>query len=171
MTSARDADAAAAAGGPLSHLRVSLHQSSTSPATIIARVTNDDPSTAYTLVAWDTPLDPLAIKLGLATLTLPSTGEVLSLPIIQIRRKLPPDAASIITIEPGKSAEQQFVLEEPVVPVERIRAEGGGRVSVQFKGWWASVWAVEGGEPVAKEGPDEARLSGEFASEVLEVTV
>lgn len=156
---------ARAAAPPLS---VSLHQ--TNPTTLTARLTNTDATTSYTLVTWDTPLDPLALKLGLATIALPD-GTVLDLPTIQVRRKYPPAADSIVTLAPGESREQAFALEGPVVPVERIR-EGGGRALVRLSGaWQAGVWAVQGGEPVGRMGAEEGKLGGEWASGEVEVVL
>ncbi|GME23960.1 hypothetical protein GTA08_BOTSDO13883 [Neofusicoccum parvum] len=159
---------AAAPANPLTHLRVSLRQTSTSPPTLTARVTNTHPSTPLTLLTWDTPLDPLALRLGLATVTFGAAGddEVLAIPVVQVRRKLPPAADAVVVVEPaGGWAEQEFVLEEPVLDVGRIRG-GGGRARVGLGGRWAKVW--EGREMGMGEG--EA-LSGEWEVGPVEVVV
>lgn len=168
-----------------SSLNVSSRQTGTSPPRITFSVTNNS-SRPLTILAWDTPLDPLALQLGRATVSVLTPGRTdeeqqppqpLDLPIIQIRRKMPPGPEALVTIEPGATAENDVVLREALVPPEKLLeiAAAGARLSVACRGRWTTVWPGRA-ENVTEEMRKELSgggtvLSGAYESEPLELKI
>jgi hypothetical protein len=153
--------------GAIEGLVVTLKQSSTSPPSVTVSVKNTNPD-PITVLRYDSPLDSLALQLGLLSITPDGASEPLDLPRVQIRRKWPPSSDALIEIAPGESAENEIVLKEPVISEEQL----GSKASVQLKGRWTSVWS----KPKAdidmsswNDMPDV--LSGDFASNNLVINV
>ncbi|EKG20508.1 hypothetical protein MPH_02231 [Macrophomina phaseolina MS6] len=154
----------------LSHLHISLSQTASSPPTLSLAVTNTHPSSPLTLLTWNTPLDPLALQLGLLEVRAAGAHEPLPLATIKVSRKLPPGADSLVTLAPGESRAQEVVLREPIVPLKRAE---GGKVAVVARGVWRAVWmgADVSEDAVARMGEGEAVLSGEWETESVVVEV
>ncbi|KAK3346359.1 hypothetical protein B0T25DRAFT_277653 [Lasiosphaeria hispida] len=115
-----------------------------SPPTITLTITNPS-SDPYTLLTWGSPLDPLALPLGLLAITLPS-GLPLPLepPRILVKRRTPPPAEDFVTIEPGGAASRDVVLRPPVFDAAALRAEGVERARVGWgEGKGVTVWMGE----------------------------
>ncbi|KAI2610803.1 uncharacterized protein GGS25DRAFT_480052 [Hypoxylon fragiforme] len=148
-------------------------------------VANTHPTDAVTVLTWDSPLDPLAVQLGVLTLTRTRTPkaeadtssskteageekeEQILIPTIQVRRKMPPGPESLVAIGAGQTREQVVELREPMVPVGKLKLRGE-RVRVVCKGLWRGVWR---GERESVEG-DKGELlgaKGEFESEAVVV--
>ncbi|OJD30460.1 uncharacterized protein BKCO1_6000050 [Diplodia corticola] len=168
---------AAITTGDLSHLHVSVAQSSTSPPTLTLTLKNTHPSTTLTLLNWESPLDPLALQLGLISVYGGGSDEPLPLATIQVSRKLPPGRDQLVSLGPGESKSQDVVLREPVVPLKKVKEAGGKTVKVACKGRWKAVWApAEGAAGVAEKAlekmeADEGAVSGEWEAEAVEVEV
>lgn len=157
---------------PISGLKVSLEQagSAAAPLTIVATVTNTNDK-PVTVLEYDSPLDSLALQLGLLKITPEGATEPMELPIIQFRRVWPPSKDSLITIPAGGSAKNEIPLKEPLIKPQDL----SGKPSVKLVGQWRAVW--EGG----KAGISEASLddpigrgdvfTGDFASDSLELNL
>ncbi|GME39315.1 hypothetical protein GTA08_BOTSDO08011 [Neofusicoccum parvum] len=146
-----------------SHLALSVRQTATSPPTLALALTNTHPSSPLTLLVWDSPLDPLALQLGLVEITPAGAGAApLPLPSIKVSRLLPPGEDALVTLAPGEVRERELVLREPVVPWKEVR---GGKARVVVRGRWRAVWEGEGVGREAVEGMEGA-MTGEWEGEV-----
>ncbi|KAI1766333.1 hypothetical protein GGR53DRAFT_220552 [Hypoxylon sp. FL1150] len=156
-----------ASGNVIPNLQVSVRQVSTSPPKLGIAVTNANPE-PVTVLTWNSPLDPLALQLGL--LSFASDGGPIDIPTIQIRRKMPPGADSLATIGAGQTKEQELELREPIVPLGRLR---GTTVGVVCKGEWMSVWPSEADAisqaSLENAGTGEDAFRGSFQSEAVDV--
>ncbi|KAI0901178.1 hypothetical protein F4806DRAFT_451303 [Annulohypoxylon nitens] len=187
----------------ISKLKVSVRQvsgSGSSPAKLALAVTNAHDG-AVTILSWNTPLDPLALQLGVVSFftAVPDgsendnggqddgakdnsggdssgggkkkIGEKIEIPTIQIRRRMPAGPESLVTIGAGQTHEQEVEVRGP--PLERLR---GRRVAVACAGEWTGVWLSEA-DAVAKvsslhdAGASEGALRGSFQSEPVEIVL
>ncbi|KAI2465637.1 hypothetical protein F4781DRAFT_20002 [Annulohypoxylon bovei var. microspora] len=156
----------------ISKLKVSVRQVSARPAKLGVSVTNahDGP---VTILSWNSPLDPLALQLGVVSFVpagSESDGSPIQIPTIQIRRRMPPGPESLVTIGAGQTREQELELKEPIVPLEKLR---GRRVAVVCRGEWISVWPSEA-DAITKVSLENAGASddafrGDFQSEAVEI--
>ncbi|KAI1087851.1 hypothetical protein F5B19DRAFT_45780 [Rostrohypoxylon terebratum] len=183
----------------IAKLKVSVRQVSGSgsgggPAKLALAVTNAHDG-AVTILSWNTPLDPLALQLGVvsffaAPASIPADsenddggggggggdggnkiGEKIEIPTIQIRRRMPPGPESLVTIGAGQTSEQEVEVRGPG-PLETLR---GRRVAVVCAGEWTGVWLSEA-DAVAKvsslhAGASEGALRGSFQSEPVEMVL
>lgn len=158
------------------HLTLSQVQPSHIP-TILITLKNTSPSTPYTILTWNSPLDPLLIQLGLLSITLPGSSDPVDIPQIMIKRRMPPSEEHIVTLEPGEETNRKVEIGERFVAPEQW---GHGKGKVAVRGRWNAVWPglrkedVLGNEKrlaaVGGDGGGEL-LTGEFESEVLEIDV
>ncbi|KAK5629286.1 hypothetical protein RRF57_005001 [Xylaria bambusicola] len=152
----------------LSELKVSVRQASSSPPKLTIGVTNTH-SSPVTLFTWDSPLDPLAVQLGLLSFTPEGKDTPVDIPTIQVRRLMPPGDNAYVTIEPGQTEEREVLLKKPMVPLDQLQ----GKVKVVCKGKWRSVWAAKkediSAESLKNGGTDEAALKGNFKSDETEI--
>ncbi|CAM1502412.1 Fc.00g043960.m01.CDS01 [Cosmosporella sp. VM-42] len=158
------------ASSPVAGLNVTLHQTSTLPPIISVKVTNTNPE-SVTVLSYASPLDGLALQLGLLSITPDGASAPLDIATVQVRRKWPPGPDSLITIDPGRSQEQEIELREPIVSMESL----GKRVSVQLKGKWDAVW-TKGRDEIDKSDFEQGKgakdaYSGAFLSNSLDVTL
>lgn len=162
----------------LSDLHVSLRQSSSSssssspsPPAITVKVTNNSPK-AVTILTWESPLDPLALQLGLLHITPAGSSAPLEIPTIKVSRKLPPGEESLVSLAPGESAENEIVLKELLVPLEKLQ---GKKSSVQVKGRWDRVWLAPRNQlsqkAIEELGAEGGAVSGVYATEAIEIDV
>ncbi|KAI0133358.1 hypothetical protein F4776DRAFT_625265 [Hypoxylon sp. NC0597] len=159
----------------ISKLKVSVRQVSASPPKLGIAVTNTH-SGAVTILSWNSPLDPLALQLGLVSFVPAgsdsSSESPIHIPSIQIRRKMPPGPESLITVGAGQTKEQELELKAPIVPLEKLR---GRRASVVCEGEWISVWPSEADaitkESLEKAGASEDAFRGRFKSEAVEIEI
>lgn len=157
---------------PVAGLKVTLEQATaiSSSPTIIATVTNTNES-PVTILDYSSPLDSLALQLGLLSLQPNGAKEPLDLPTIQLRRVWPPGMDSLVTISAGESIKNEIELKEPAVKVEELR---GKTYEIKMTGKWQAVWKGE------KKDVDVAVLDapggsadvfkGEYVSESIDVT-
>ncbi|KAI1106414.1 hypothetical protein F4804DRAFT_42737 [Jackrogersella minutella] len=152
----------------ISKLKVSVRQVSSSPPKLALAVTNAD-SRAVTILRWNSPLDPLALQLGVVSFVPAGSDSPIHMPTIQIRRKMPPGPESLVTIGAGQTKEQELELRAPIVPLEKLR----GRASVVCSGEWISVWLSEADtitkESLEKAGASDDSFGGSFQSEAVEI--
>ncbi|KAH8176921.1 hypothetical protein LIA77_02003 [Sarocladium implicatum] len=129
---------------PLQGLKVTLEEATppSSDLIIIATVTNTNES-PVTLLDYGSPLDSLALQLGLLRLTPEGAAEPLELPTIQLRRVWPPSRDSLVTIPTDGSLRNEIELKEPVVKVEELK---GSTYRVKMEGRWQAVWMGEKGD-------------------------
>ncbi|OTA57890.1 hypothetical protein K449DRAFT_385951 [Hypoxylon sp. EC38] len=168
-----DKDKMADSGGDIiSKLKVSVRQVSASPPKLGIAVTNTH-SGAVTILSWNSPLDPLALQLGLVSFVPAGSDDStpIHIPSIQIRRKTPPGPESLITLGAGQTKEQELELKAPIVPLEKLR----GRATVVCEGEWVSVWPSEADaitkESLEKVGASEDAFRGRFKSEAVEIEI
>ncbi|KAI0180764.1 hypothetical protein GGR52DRAFT_4495 [Hypoxylon sp. FL1284] len=151
-------------------LQVSVRQVSASPPKLGIAVTNVHAG-PVTILTWNSPLDPLALQLGLLAFTPAGSDGPVDTPTVQVRRKMPPGADSLVTIAAGQTREQELELRDPVVPVAKLR----GTVSVVCRGEWTSVWpsGVDGISQASLEsaGAGEDSFKGSFQSEAVNIEV
>lgn len=158
------------AGAVLSNLAVRIRQASTSPPTLALEVTNNHDA-PLTILRWKTPLDPLAIQLGVLSITPEGKSEPLELPTVELRRIMPPPPQDLITLQPGERREQEVVMKEPIVPLDQL----GKTARVAVKGKWQTVWPTTADklsqETLEKLQFGDGVLTGEFESEAVDVTI
>ncbi|KAJ8110427.1 hypothetical protein ONZ43_g5873 [Nemania bipapillata] len=152
----------------LSALKVSVRQTSSSPPKLTVGVTNTH-SSPVTVFTWDSPLDPLAVQLGLLSFTPEGKDAPIDLPTIQVRRLMPPGDDAFVTIESGQTEEREVLLKRPMVPLDQLQ----GKVTVVCKGQWRSVWALKkegiSAESLRNAGADDTALKGNFESEEVDI--
>lgn len=156
----------------LSDLHVSLRQSSSkSPPAVTVKVTNNSPK-PVTILTWESPLDPLALQLGLVSITPAGAPGPLDIPTLKVSRKLPPGEDSLVSLAPGESRESEVVFKELLVPLEKVQ---GTKSSVKVKGRWGRVWLAPRDQltqqAIAELGAEGGAVSGEFESEAVEIDV
>ncbi|KAI1492812.1 hypothetical protein F5X96DRAFT_316744 [Biscogniauxia mediterranea] len=161
-------DAAGMSESVIPSLKVAVRQVSSSPPTLAIGVTNTH-SSPVTVLSWNSPLDPLAVQLGLVSFTPAGSNGPVEIPKLMVRRKLPPGPESLVTIEPGETKEQVLELKERVVPLETLR----GKVRVVCHGSWMGVWASKA-DDIAPEsleslGVSEDGSGGKFESQPVEI--
>jgi hypothetical protein len=157
-------------------LAVTLTQTNNAPVTIAATVTNQHTS-ALTFLKWSTPIDALALELGLFSLTPAGSELPLNLPTIQVKRVVPPPQDQFVTLEPGESAMRELMLKGPIVSTAELRGqpESGGKSTAVSRGMWMAVWAGRAGD-ICEERLESLTGDPEFSellfeSNVLELTV
>lgn len=155
----------------LSQLHVSLSQASKSPPAISLKVTNNSPS-PVTILSWESPLDELALSLGLLSITPSGASEPVEITRIMVSRKMPPGDNSLVSLGPGESRENQVVLKELLVPVEKLK---GKKSTVQVKGRWMGVWPKARdeltSEAIEKGAYGGGAVAGTYASDSIEIEV
>jgi hypothetical protein len=155
----------------ISQLHVSLSQASKSPPTISVKVTNNSPS-PVTILSWESPLDEVALSLGLFTITPPGASEPLDITRIMVSRKTPPSDDSLISLAPGESRENQVVLKELLVPLEKLK---GKKSKVQVSGRWMGVWPKPrdelSNEAIEKGAHGGGAVAGTFSSDIIDIEV
>lgn len=159
------------------NLEVSLSQApATATPSLSVSVKNTHPSTTLTLLRWDSPLDPLALQLGLVSVTPAGAQAPIDMPTIKVSRAVPPGADSLVTLRPGESASSVVELREMFVP-KATWAQG--KVEVSMKGRWAAVWPGLGKDDLlgdvqklsALGGGGDGVLTGEWESPTIAIEV
>lgn len=117
-------------------IRLSQASAAATPSLFIS-VKNTHPSIPLTLLKWDSPLDPLALQLGLVSVTAAGAAAPLDIPTIKVSRAMPPGADSLVTLRPGESASSVVELRDTFVPKDTWAK---GKAKVNMKGRWAAVW-------------------------------
>ncbi|KAI1340003.1 hypothetical protein F5Y15DRAFT_381094 [Xylariaceae sp. FL0016] len=151
-------------------LKIAVRQASSSPPKLTISVTNTH-SSPMTVLSWDSPLDPMALQLGLFEFKPAGSDEVIKTPKVMVRRKMPPGPDSLVTIQAGQTEEREVELREPIVPLEKLR----GKASVVCKGDWRSVWPVKGedvsAESLESMGFSDDAFQGSFESQAADMEI
>ncbi|KAK5651835.1 hypothetical protein OQA88_11604 [Cercophora sp. LCS_1] len=112
---------------------------SSTPLSLTLTLTNPS-STTVTLLTWSTPIDPLALQLGLLSFTHTKTNTAIPINKIMLKRRTPPSDDQFVTIQPGGSASQSIAVIPPAVDLSGLEGE---RVLVQWAGGDVKVWDGE----------------------------
>ena len=152
-----------------SKLDVSLQQTSTTPPKITLKVTNKA-DTPVTLLTWNSPLDRLAIKLGLVTIT--GDGKKLDIPTIQVNRRMPPGEESLAEIAAGASKEETFELFSPLPPIDDVKGAKEIVIKVEgmLRGWPKKISDIPKSS-LAGLGATDDGFNGEFATQELKLKI
>lgn len=126
--------------------------------------TGDKPLNVLT---WNSPLDPIALKLGLVELIPSGSSEPIQINTIQVRRKMPPESDSLVTIKAGETKENVLEIGEPVVSSDKLQ----GKMTARCKGTWMGVWSADDfkTEELSKIGSAEETQFGDFEAELQSV--
>lgn len=117
-------------------------------------------------------MDPLALRLGLFTITPEGASAPLELRTIQVRRMWPPKPDALINLEPGASEKAEIILDdERTVSVKDL----GKKASIQLKGRWDNVWN-KSKNSITAEDLENASISpqvfnGDYGTDRLDITV
>jgi hypothetical protein len=161
------------ADGIISQLRITLEQVSTNPVALSATVTNQS-SSPVTILTWNSPLDPLAFQLGVLSITPSGAAGPLDLPVIKLRRQVPPSRDALVTLQTGESRSQTIEIKELLVPRSNLYGDEGV-AEVRCVGRWMAVWTKPVDELEAS-ALDELNMhkdavAGDFTSESVKVSV
>jgi hypothetical protein len=121
--------------------------------TLTVTLENTSPDKTYTLLTWDTPLDPQALNLGALTLEDVDTGAAVEGPRLKINRKLPPSRDAFVQVLPEQSSSKTLNIDLPWIPRD------GRTVRFRAQGSWKAVWA----KPLAEVTDQEV---GELTGDV-----
>lgn len=103
-------------------LTISQPLPSLSPPTLLLTLTNTSPSVPVTLLTWSSPLDPLALQLGLIYISsLSNPSNKLDFPELMIKRAMPPPEDALVTLGPGEERSQELMMREPVVNLAMMK--------------------------------------------------
>lgn len=146
------------------NLEVSIRHAGERTLALAVTNTGDKPLSVLT---WNSPLDPIALKLGLVELLPAGSSEPVQMNTIQVRRKMPPGSDSVVTLRAGEKRENVLELGEPVVPADKL----AGKMTVRCKGAWMGVWGADEFEAEALEkiGSAEEPRFGDFEAELASV--
>lgn len=152
----------------LSNLTISLRQtSSVEPITLALSVRNNNPF-PITILAWDSPLDPLALQLGLLAITPFQSSTPLDVPEIKVARKNPPNEESLVEVGARETSPENEVVFKEMLVGKLLKDLQVDKASVTCQGTWRAVWAASkselGEDSLQKMGADGKAVSGEFRS-------
>ncbi|KAK8039501.1 hypothetical protein PG993_007912 [Apiospora rasikravindrae] len=147
-----------------SNLEVSIRHSGEHKLALGVTNTGDKP---LTLITWNSPLDPIALKLGLVEFVPSGSSEPVQINTIQVRRKMPPESDSLVTIKPGEKKENALEVGDPVVPPEKLK----GKMMVRCQGTWMGVWDADAfkTEELESIGSGQETPFGDFKAELESV--
>ncbi|RDA86308.1 hypothetical protein CP532_5677 [Ophiocordyceps camponoti-leonardi (nom. inval.)] len=143
----------------INNLEVTIRPTSSSPETIVIVVTNANPFPVSFFRDYS-PLDPLALRLGMLKVTPQWAEKPMRLPQVRFNRPWPPPLTSTVTIFPGTSMTSEFCLRNLGI---HLRTLGVSPV-VFLYGHWAAVWKGTRIDPKLFEAPKWAAASGDFVS-------
>jgi len=130
--------------------------------TVLLSVTNTSKNKPYTILSWSSPLDPLALQLGLFSLVVLPSGRRIQINAIMLKRHTPPTDDAYVTIEPGATKQQEVLIREPSVDVAGL---AGKTVLVSWLGserpiavWEAKKEDLSGEDLGSWEGWSDAPL-------------
>ncbi len=130
----------AMASNPIDKLAIALHQTSGSPATVRATVTNNNDH-PVTVLTYQSPLDPAALALGLLSITPSGASQPLELPTIKMSRQWPPPGDALVSLDAGE--------EEGSVTTRSFEPPGDGLyVNCDASGGWIAVQLLDDQEQI-----------------------
>lgn len=116
-------------------LELRLSQISKNPPSLLVTLKNNHPSSAFTVLKWNSPLDPQAANLGLFKIVDGETGETVPTDGLKVSRLMPPGEEDLVTIAPGTEEAHEVVMNKPWLP-ERRPAMYKVSISGKFSGLW-----------------------------------
>lgn len=158
----------------LSNLSISLRQTTSRPPTLAITVKNNN-SVPVTILTWDSPLDPLALQLGAISITPSDSTTPLDIPTIQVSRKMPPGAESLVEIGAGETSDENVVELKEFFLGTQLRELKVETATVRCKGRWRAVWTERKGElgpgRIEKMGAGGEAAEGDFESAALDLVL
>jgi hypothetical protein len=115
-------------------LEFTLKQSSKSPPSVLVTLKNKSPSSTYTILKWNTPLDSHAANLGVFKFVDEETGEEIKTDKLMLRRKMPIEQDQLQEIAPGTEHTTEISFTQPWMP------EAPAKLKVRVEGSFAAVW-------------------------------
>ena len=97
-------------------LEFKLSQISRDPPSLLVTLRNNNPSSAFTILKWHTPLDPQAANLGLFKIVDEETGETIPTDGLKVNRLMPPSEEDFVTVAPGTEEAHEVVMNKPWLP-------------------------------------------------------
>ncbi|KAF2452067.1 hypothetical protein P171DRAFT_376698 [Karstenula rhodostoma CBS 690.94] len=145
-------------------LEIKLSQISRNPPSLLVTLKNNNPTTPFTLLKWNTPLDPQAANLGLFTLVDDETGKEIPTDGLKVNRLMPPSADDLATVAPGTEEAHEVVMNKPWLPEKKP-----AKYKVSVKGTFSGVWDRYGGD--LGTGELEAYVDSPFHGRAFESNV
>ncbi|KAJ4391042.1 hypothetical protein N0V93_004655 [Gnomoniopsis smithogilvyi] len=156
----------------LSNLVISVRLISSDPPTLGLTVKNEN-SVPVTIFTWDSPLDPLALSLGVLSITPVGSSTPFKIPEIKVSRKFPPGEDALVELGAGQSSKENELVLKEMLGAKELRERQVEKASVQCKGEWRAVWATSrkelDQESIERMGTDEKAASGKYQSDTFEV--
>lgn len=115
-------------------LEFTLSQSSKSPPSVLVTLKNKSPSSTYTILKWNTPLDSHAANLGVFKFVNEETGEEIKTDKLMLRRKMPIEQDQLQEIAPGTEHTTEISFTQPWMPA------APAKLKVRVEGSFAAVW-------------------------------
>ncbi|KAF4970577.1 hypothetical protein FZEAL_10008 [Fusarium zealandicum] len=155
---------------PLRDLDVSLEQIQKSPPTVLVSVKNTRENNV-TVLTYGSPLDPLAIQLGMLYITPEGQRSALEIQQLEVQRQWPPTEDALVQINAGETHSVEITIMEPVVPMYKLDK----KARVQLSGKWQAVWPAEKSkipkDVIEAGGTGEHAVSGGFSSNKIDIDI
>lgn len=137
-------------------LNMSLSQIYFGPPTLLVTLENNHPDTTYTILKWDTPVDPSALNTGVFSIVDQSSNKEVEQIILHVNRKMPPPPNQLMTLVPGTREEVEVVFDKAWMPKHR------STYNISAKGMFRGVWTKSGDRVTRKElyGYSESPFAG-----------
>ncbi|KAM5434187.1 hypothetical protein McanMca71_002512 [Microsporum canis] len=136
------------------------------PCEIEVTVRNNNSKKPVTVLAWNNPLDSLAEQLGVFEVR-DSTGNVVPLDYIMVRRITPPPPSELVEIKPSGSIKVKVALQT----LSNAELPAGSKYSVTATGWWQANWDENKEKVIATHLQElSGAYSGAFNSNTVQVT-
>ncbi|KAF2180964.1 hypothetical protein K469DRAFT_267757 [Zopfia rhizophila CBS 207.26] len=172
MSDSKPAEEQPASHYPISGLEFKLSQISKSPPSLLVTLKNTHWKSTYTVLKWDTPLDPIAPQLGVFKMVDADTGEEIGIPRIMVNRMLPPPRDALQEVAAGTEHAIEVVFDKPWMPEKKP-----AKYKIKVQGTFRAVWEKAASEISDVElegfaGPvGKAITVGGFKSEEVVLTV
>lgn len=127
-------------------LEFKLSQISRNPPSLLVTLKNNNPTSAFTILKWNTPLDPQAANLGLFKLVDEETGKEIPTDGLKVNRLMPPSQEDLVTVAPGTEEAHEIVMNKPWLPEKKP-----AKYKVSISGKFAGIWDKYGGDLQASD--------------------
>jgi hypothetical protein len=135
-------------------LEFTLSQKSKNPPSVLVTLKNKSPSSTYTILKWNTPLDSHAANLGVFKFLDEKTGEEIKTDKLMLRRKMPIEQDQLQEIAPGTEHTTEVSFTQPWMP------DAPAKLKVHVEGTFAAVWEKAVGD--VQESELEAYTNSPF---------
>ncbi|KAI1125545.1 hypothetical protein F5Y10DRAFT_294525 [Nemania abortiva] len=158
----------------LANLQLNITPSSDSYRSILVSLSNNHSSIPVTILKWNSPLDPAALRLGLVHVIPAGASQPVHIDTIKISRLMPPEANSLVTLFPGETVTNTLELRDPIVPSVVWNA---GPVKIKMAGRWMAVWPgltkedlLSDAQRLQSVGAGVGSLTGDWESEYVDIS-